>query len=382
MKIFFDHQIFELQSAGGISRYFFELISHLDASNEATPILPFMYSNNIYIRSNSFFTKFIKKNPFPLRIYKLIHPNKMKSKLQKENLWTSIEILKKSNFDVFHPTYYDPSFLNYLGSKPFVLTIHDLIYAKYFQTGKTLENIKLLAEKAAKIIAVSENTKKDILQILKIPNKRIEVIYHGGAAVAAQGEKPIEINTPENYILFVGRRRHYKNFNFFVASISSLLLKYPHLFLVCVGKKFSRDEINLFNKLHIKKKIKQIYPKNDKELSAIYKKATALCLPSKYEGFGLPILEAFANNCPVITSNTSSLPEVAGEAAIYFDPKSQESITEAVEKVLKDTRLRETLVELGRKRLENFSWQKTATETLNLYSKVLMMHNARMQVGE
>jgi len=376
MKVLFDHQIFDAQSAGGISRYFNELITNFNQCPDIEVKLPPMHSNNIYIQNNASYTS-IGNTGYSLStsIYKFFHPNKSKKRIRNDNLRASITALKNGDFDIFHPTYYDPYFLQYLSGKPFVITVHDMTYAKFADifpsNDKTFEQIKLLAEKANMIIAISQNTKNDIMQILKIPDNKIKVIYLGNSLVP---HKISLCNTPElpdNYLLFVGRRDLYKNFDFFISSIANLLIG-TNLFLVCIGAgKFSKDEIKLLKKLKIQKRILHFTPKNDNELSQYYIKAKALCFPSKYEGFGLPILEAFANNCPVIAGNTSSLPEVAGDAAVYFNPADSGSILNAVKKVLDDNYLRKELVEKGQKKLGNFSWDKTASETKNLYLKIL-----------
>lgn len=382
MKVLFDHQIFEAQTSGGISRYFNEIITHFNHSSDIKAAVPPMYSDNVYIQSNPAFnlcshTTNKKSSLFPY-IYNFIHPHKVKRQIKqqsmKDNLDSSITALKNSEYDIFHPTYYNPYFLQYIGNTPFVLTIYDMTYAKFADifpsTDKTLEQMKLLAEKANMIIAISQSTKDDIIQILKIPDKKIEVIYLGNSIVSDKTSRGHKHDLPDKYLLFIGRRGLYKNFEFFISSIAGLLTG-TDLMLICIGGNFSNYENKLLKKLKIKKNVLHCSPKNDDELSQYYAKAKALCFPSKYEGFGLPILEAFANNCPVIASNTSSLPEIAGDAAVYFNPTDNNSILNAVKKVLVDTDLRKYLAEKGRQNLEKFSWDKTAGKTKNLYLKVL-----------
>ena len=376
MKVLFDHQIFDAQSAGGISRYFNELITNFNQCPDIEVQLPPMHTNNIYIRNNASYTS-ISNTGYSLStsLYQFFHPNKSKKRLRNANLRASIVALKNGNFDIFHPTYYDPYFLQYLDGKPFVLTMYDMTYAKFAnlfpENDKTLEQIRLLAKKANMIIAISQNTKNDVMQILKIPDNKIKVIYLGNSLVPHNTSSFNAIAVPDNYLLFVGRRGLYKNFAFFISSIANLLIS-TNLFLVCIGGgKFSIYEIKLLKKLKIKKRVLHLSSKNDNELSQYYARAKALCFPSKYEGFGLPILEAFANNCPVVASNTSSLPEVAGNAALYFDPANNQSISDAVKIVLTDNDLRENMISLGQKQLGNFSWQNAARQTKELYAHIL-----------
>ncbi|MFH1352772.1 MAG: glycosyltransferase family 1 protein [bacterium] len=384
MKVLFDHQIFEAQTAGGISRYFSELITHFNRRGGITAIIPAMRSDNIYVQSNPAFNLIgrteSKKTSLFSTIYNFTRTRKAKREIKqqamRENLNASIEALKKSDFDIFHPTYYSPYFLQYLGNRPFVLTIYDMTYAKFADSfppdDKTLEQIKLLAGKANMIIAISQSTKNDIVQILKIPSDKIEVIYLGNSITPPEYPPEDRPGFPLNYLLFAGRRDLYKNFDFFISSVAPLLGGKDNLHLVCAGGgRFSGNEKKLLKKLEIKKNVLQFFPENDDELSQYYAKAKALCFPSKYEGFGLPILEAFANGCPVVASNTSSLPEVAGSAALYFDPYKRESILEAVNTILRDTFIRQNLIAAGKKRLKLFSWVNSADAIKNVYSAVL-----------
>jgi glycosyltransferase involved in cell wall biosynthesis len=232
--------------------------------------------------------------------------------------------------------------------------------------------------RADKIIAVSENTKKDIIRIYNVPEDKIKVIYHGNSLQPTE-EKPEDLpELPKRYILFVGARGFYKNFIFFIKSISTLLKDDVNLTVVVAGgyskeNKFSEDEIILFKNLGINKQVFQ-YSVDDKMLAYLYKNAICFAFPTLYEGFGIPILEAFACSCPAVISNTSSLPEVGGDAVVYFDPTNTSSILKAIETVLNDAKLRNILILKGKEQLKKFSWEKTATETLELYSS-LLRHN-------
>ncbi len=136
------------------------------------------------------------------------------------------------------------------------------------------------------------------------------------------------------------------------------------------GGKFSNYEIEQFKELGISKQVLQ-FNLDDDSLAYFYKNALAFIFPSLYEGFGIPVLESFACGCPVVCSNVSSLPEIAGEAACYFDPYSEESIKNSVVKILTDSNLREELINKGYEQLKKFSWQKTAEQTKKIYESVL-----------
>jgi len=175
MRIFYDYQIFLTQRYGGISRYFYEIIKYLSDEQKMEIASSVLFSNNSYISSNEYIKHFdfYPNKQFRGKYRFMLTLNKLKSVFD----------LKHQNFDIFHPTYYDPYFLNYIGNKPFVLTIHDMTHEKFSNLfpgiDKTSRRKKLLAEKASKIIAVSNCTKNDIIELLGIPESKIEVIYHG-----------------------------------------------------------------------------------------------------------------------------------------------------------------------------------------------------------
>lgn len=366
MKILYDHQIFTWQKYGGISRYFYEIIRGIDGIQDISYEVPLFVSNNHYISDK----KYIKYVDLLSNIH-FKGKNRMFKLLNKTN---TIFKLKHHNFDIFHPTYYDPYFLKYLNNKPFVLTVHDMIHEKFSEMfspfDKTTKQKRLLVEKAAKIIAVSQNTKKDLMEIFGIDGTKIEVVYHGNS-MFPQLNIPFGYELPQKYLLFVGNRFIYKNFNRFITSMAELLKKDRELFVVCVGGgKFTNNEIEQFKELGISKQVLQ-YNVNDDVIANFYKNAIAFIFPSLYEGFGIPLLEAFACGCPVVCSNGSSLPEVADDAAYYFDPYNEESIKDAVLRILNDKDLRQELIAKGQRRLKQFSWQRTVEETIKIYKSVL-----------
>lgn len=381
MKILYDHQIFTWQKYGGISRYFTEIISNLpkDVNTE----IAIKYSDNEYLKKselvNGLESLFQPKDhffpgiKFPLKrkLFKYIRKTNPESypdsfTLNKE---LSIELLKKQDFDIFHPTYYDDYFLEYLGKKPFVLTIHDMIheiYPELMNDPNISEKKAILAAKAIHIIAVSDRTKNDIVEILGISPNKISVVYHANSLTKVTSNNEY---IPAKFILFVGERHIYKNFIFFVRSIESILKENSNLFVFCVGRDFSADESQLLFNLGIKHQFISRYC-NDEELASLYKKAIALIFPSYYEGFGIPIIEAFQAGCPVILSNSSCFPEIAQDAALYFNPKNINEIKAAIEIILSDESLRNKLVEKGYSRVKTFSWEISAKRTADIYKTV------------
>ncbi len=367
MKILFDHQIFTSQKYGGISRYFYELIREFDKMESIETKIPLVVSNNHYISDR----KYVKYLDFlPNKHFR--GKQRLFSIINKQN--TILE-LKKQDFDIFHPTYYDPYFLKYIGDKPFILTVYDMIHEKFKEmfshNDKTSQNKRLLVEKAAKIIAISQSTKKDLIEIFGVDESKIDVVYLGNT-MFTKLNKSIDFEIPKKYILFVGSRGEYKNFERFIKSITTLLIKDKELIVVCAGGgKFRTKEIKLFEDLEIAKQVVQ-YDLDDEALAYFYKNAQLFVFPSLYEGFGIPVLEAFYCACPLVCSNTGSLPEIAVDGACYFDPYSEDSIKNVISQVLNDINLRDKLVQNGTKRLEYFSWKQTALQTQKIYESVLL----------
>jgi glycosyltransferase involved in cell wall biosynthesis len=342
-------------------------VRELDDVSDVQYEIPLLVSNNHYI-SDKKFVNYIDLLPNKQfrgkhRVFRLLNkPN---------NIWK----LKQQNFDIFHPTYYDPYFLKYIGNKPFILTVYDMIHEKFSEmfpaTDKTTEQKRLLVEKATKIIAISESTKKDLIELFGTDESKIEVVYLGNSMFPKSDIK-LSFDIPKKYLLFVGGRGLYKNFERLIKSISELLNQDDELFVLCAGGgKFSSSEMQLLSELGISKQVLQ-YNLDDDSLAYFYKNALAFIFSSLYEGFGIPVLESFACGCPLLCSNLSSLPEVAGEAACYFDPYSEESIKNAVMKVLDSPNLREDLMKKGCEQLKKFSWKKTAEETKYIYESVLI----------
>jgi len=293
-----------------------------------------------------------------------------------KNLKTSDELLEKSDYDVFHPTYFDNYFINNL-KKPFVLTVYDMIYEIYSErffknTNRFIRKQKELINKATHIIAISENTKKDIIDICNIGEEKISVVYLGNSFNYTKSDI-FDLTLPEKYILYVGDRHIYKNYEFFLKSIKPLLIKDKDLFLICAGSVgLSSKEKQFLISNRLADKVIHLPLIDDKVLMNLYSRAFCFVFPTLYEGFGIPILEAFSCGCPAVLSNTSSLPEVGGDdAAVYFDPEDSESILEAVRNVISSSTQRDNLRQKGYEQLKKFSWRKCAVETKKVYESVI-----------
>jgi glycosyltransferase involved in cell wall biosynthesis len=354
--------MFSIQKYGGVTKYFCELIKNITPENEYK--LSVLFSANHYLKEDKkIFNKIYL--PIPDKNFRL--KGRIKNLIYTANEHFSKKIIKSQDYDLFHPTYYGTYFLGKL-KKPYVLTVHDLIAFKDdFYTDIPLRNeMKRTIENATRIISISENTKKDLTDILNIDPQKIDVIYHGYNKPKSEYEK----NNLGKYILFVGRRSGYKNFSTFASAISLLFKKEKDLKLVCVGEPFNSKEASMLKRLNILEKT-TVLTANEEKLNNLYSNALTFVYPTLYEGFGMPILEAFANKCPICVSNTSCLPEIAGDAAVYFDPYSEASILKAMEKIIFSRSLSLELIKKGESRLSSFSWQKTAAHSLNTYKRTL-----------
>lgn len=363
MKILFDHQIFSIQRYGGISTYFYNLYKNLSGENDIGTDISIIFSDNNDISSDRSFGA-----------SRLFRP-KVRGKYRIQNYINrkrSVKLLKKNDFDIFHPTYFDPYFLPYLKGKPFVLTIFDMAFERGYTKDlhkKLISDKKRLAEAAAEIIAISETTRKDIVDILGIERSKVHVVHLAGDHILSENElKHPVIN--KKYMLFVGSRGSYKNFHFFLSSAARVLKDDKELHLVCAGGgKFTEEEIRFFRKLGVKSKV-LFYDADNTSLHNLYKNAEFFVFPSLYEGFGIPVIEAFSSGCPVLLSDIKVFREIAGDAALFFDPEDEISINSVLTNVVDNIILKKSLRDRGIKRGRFFSWEKTANTTLNVYKKL------------
>lgn len=393
MKVLYDYQIFEMQRFGGISRYFFELINMFGKDEEVEYELPVRFSGNEYLKSIACFRdkllpKSEPKNDYErflwgakfrgkgilYRVKNKFAPAPAIDTESAANRSAVIEKLQQGDFDVFHPTYYDEYFLDYIGTKPFVITVYDLIHQVFPEFGmyETRDKNKNLLHKAKKIIAISESTKRDLVSIFGIDEHKVVVTYLAnslqGNISSVAGD--FKSKLPPDYMLFVGNRDAYKNFLFFTQVFASMSGKLKHVCVVCTGSPFSKGEIFFFNKLGIADKMYHVFV-NDDELSFLYSNAIVFVFPSMYEGFGLPVLEAFNCGCPVVASHSSSLTEIGEDAVIYFEPKNPASMIRALNKVINDDALRMEMINKGYHQLAKFSWKQTADRTKEVYEEVI-----------
>ena len=308
--------------------------------------------------------------------YRVIKPGKF---------WTQWRLpldlyLHKPRPDVFFSlTHYSPRF----SPVPTVVSIMDLSYLYFPEMFKKSDLYQLRAwtsysvKKAKHVLTISNSTKFDIIKEYKISAEKITVIYPGIKQSVCHESKESNMDNLKtkygikgDYILFVGTLQPRKNISRLIEAFAKVGKK--DLDLVIIGKKgwLYEEILNKPKELGLEDCVKFLHEVEDDELALFYKHAQAFVLPSLYEGFGLPVLEAMQHGCPVITSNVSSLHEAGGDAAVYVDPLDVNDIAEKIKKVISSPQLQKELKEKGKKQLAKFSWEKTGKDTLKILEEV------------
>lgn len=351
MKIVYDNSVFSIQRAGGASMYWYELIKRFKKQDE---IIYYGLKNNNIFQEKLNIKSEIETN-FPIRFVR--HLPFFKKIINKSILHTCIYRISLDKNAINIVTVHDFTYEYFMGWLP--KKIHTL--QKYFAI-----------RHADGIICVSENTKKDLMKFL--PNtdpSKIKVIYHGVSdeffklsnriSNLVDNFSNLETN---NYIIFVGDRSEYKNFNIVIEVMKQLK---DFKLVVVGGKDFDNKEKLALDE--IKEQIIPLKGLNSNKLNILYNNAFCMLYPSSYEGFGIPILEAMKSGCPVISTNMSSIPEVAGDAGLLVDKVCAENFILEINK-LKDISFRNELIEKGFLQAKKFSWDKCFDNTFEFYNEI------------
>jgi len=363
MRIAYDHQIFTQQQFGGISRYFAELVPRLVALGESPLIFAGLHRNE-YLNTLS-----------PGMVRGRFTPG-IHGRLQRLRFRVNEAYMKRGMAqwkpDVIHETYYRSSVSGPKGT-PVVVTVHDMVHELFpeeFPNQKVESDAKRKAvELAAHVICISRNTRDDLIRIFGVEPDKISVVHHGYEGIGSNCTAAS--SSKRMYFLFVGHRGGYKNFRRLIEAAAGSGIQRDFDILAFGGNRFSPEELKHLRALGYRdNQVRQIAG-SDSLLASLYRGAHALVYPSIYEGFGLPPLEAMAQGCPVISSNTSSMPEVIGDAAEFFDPLDVEDMSRALSRIAFSDSRRSELIAMGLERIKQFSWDKTAAETRGVYQKIL-----------
>lgn len=362
MRIVYTHDIFSRQRVGGISRYFVELIRHLAEGPAEIQVHAGIHANE-HLRDLQGHARLVghyRTSGKPLRLYH-----------QFRNRFRQASQAKLAPPHVAHHTYY--SFTRPLRPARLVVTVHDLIPERFPREFGWKARLLSAAKHrscslADRILVISETTKNDLVEHFRISPDRIDVTYLGNSlARFAEDAAPPPSSVP--YLLYVGGRGGYKNCQrLWEAYSRSSRLKHNFQMICFGGGRFSPHEQRLLEDLKIAHLVRQTAGE-DRLLAQYYRHAAGFVCPSLYEGFGIPLVEAMSFGCPIIASTGGSIPEIAGPAAIYFDPHDSEMLTETLERVLFDESIQIRLRAEMRLRESRFRWEETARQTLLCYER-------------
>jgi len=362
MKVLFDHQIFASQRYGGISRYFSEIARNIaESGNADVHVLCPLYVNE-YIRSTrrvKIWGRHIPQPPYSVVLLRNL--NAVLAPLYREARMAT---------NIYHETYFSRLRIA-PNNTPVVVTVHDMIHEKFYanfnRLDRTREAKKAAVERADHVICVSENTRRDLLELYDIDSGRVSVVYHGSSFFVRDSALPRH-RSPQ--LLYIGSRGFYKNFANLIRALGLSRLTTEGFSLVCFGGgPLSRTERAMVDKLGLQNHIRQVTGGDD-VLFQLLQQSAALVYPSLYEGFGIPLLEAMSCGCPVACSNTSSLPEIAQDAAVFFDPTDAGSIRDAIESIVFSPTRSAELAARGLRRSLDFSWGRSAAATLDAYRTI------------
>ena len=366
-----------------MGKYIVELVNRVPKNDPENEYIIYVSSANKHFFNYSNISNISKFSKTSLQNVKLKQVLGIFSNPILKIFWEQVILpfsLWKEKIDVYHAPGFALPFIHIKKMKN-IVTIADMTFFSHAMYHTFLKKmyfkqvIPYSLKKAEKIITISENTKLDILKEFSISEKKIEPIYLGVDEIFSPREKEICISilkkygVEQPYILFVGMLEPRKNIPGLINAFAALENKNQKL--VIVGKKGWLYE-KIFaqvKKLNIENEVRFTGYVPDEDLPFFYSSATCFVYPSFYEGFGIPILEAMACGCPVITSKNSSMQEIAGDAALLINPNSVESITKAMERIMQSPKIQHELKEKAQKQAKKFNWDIMALKTIEVYKK-------------
>jgi len=364
MRILYDHQVFSLQDAGGASRYHFELIRNLQGLNEVTL--------ELVLGLNGSVMPFGSLRGPQTRVFgrkTTIKPGLARYAINE--LLSGFIGPFRGKVDIYHPTLYRA--LPWVRRRWVVVTHHDCIHERFprlfSNAGSIVESKRKLFAQADAIICVSESSRRDLLHFYNVAETKTHVVYHGFSPLPLPENDPLDLAQP--YLLYVGSRAGYKNFELLLEAFSRSGLAGDYRLLAVGGGSFTPAEVERIASLKLGRSVTVVPRADDGTLARAYRDAALFIYPSLYEGFGFPPLEAMSLGCPVLVNQTSSLPEICGDAAFYFAAADAGELSRCLTSILADDRGRAMKRELGEQRVGLYDWKRSAQRTLDVYRTVL-----------
>jgi glycosyltransferase involved in cell wall biosynthesis len=373
MKLGYDYQTFFRQRYGGISRYFTEVVHRLQANDECVVRVFAPHHSNAYLDDLPNL-RGVGKSGGPYtgvswHAYRWLNHVKTKREMRR---WKP---------SIVHETYYDNR-TTAPAKTPIVITVYDMIqevFPQYLRSEeKTTLRKRIAVDRADKVIAISECTKNDLIRFFGVPEEKVVVSHLAAETIAKADRDPSPLVTEDPFILYVGKREGYKGFETLLKALAAGGQALNDLHVVAFGGgAFGAEEItSIKSKCLALNRFHQLGG-SDAILANYYAEAYAFVIPSEYEGFGIPPLEAMNYGCPVLASTGGSIPEVVGEAALLFEPKDHNALAHQLEKVVEDEALRADLIARGLHQAEGFSWDRCAQEHLELYKETISDYGAK-----
>lgn len=364
MRILYGHQIFTRQVYGGVSRYIHEISRRIPAlQGDITEVFAPLHVN-----------AYLADNPGLLQpAWRLRKFRGGAAALGCIDIGLGMaRIRPRKDIDIVHASYY-PQFDYRPRKSQFVVTVYDMIHelepASFSRHDPTARLKRKAILAADHVVCISENTRRDLLDTTGITATKTSVIHLGHSLTASTQDFQLG-SKRQPFVLYVGNRAGYKNFDLLLEAFARAPeLRRSHSITFFGGGKPSNAEQARIESLGLAGRVQYIGG-SDEVLSHLYASAAALVYPSRREGFGIPPLEAMAHSCPVACARASSLPEVAGNAAEYFDPTDPDDLVSALERILRSPDHACSLVARGLARIEAFSWDRCAAETLALYRRI------------
>ena len=375
MRIAVDHQVTSLQDAGGMSRYHYELARQLRGREDLamdlllggqSSVLPFAALEGAGVRVERWKSRLGPGYP----------------RYAMNAVWTAAIAPLRGRYDVYHASYqrWEPA----IRHRALVATHHDATQERFPELFRNAAAIRArkgrLYRRADMVICVSESARQDLMEIYGIEEARTRLVYHGVTPIP-ETMSALDGDDARPYVLYVGSRSAYKNFRALIQAFAARDNAHALRLVVAGGGRWSDAERAAIAEHGLQDRVVLLPRVDEARLASLYRGAVLFVYPSLYEGFGLPPLEAMSAGCPVLVSRTSSLPEICGDAAHYFDPATKGALEQELERLLGDTALRGAKLAAGRERAGRYTWESAATGTLAVYREALGRAQGRTQSG-